>query len=738
MPNTIRALPLLLALTMAACPDDTTTSTPDGTGGPPPPTTTVPLADGAYTYILTEGTASLPLWTTPVTRKLRTQDRAPGTSRSGLSLSAARNEFEPVQLVIGPVSGSATVEAAPFPNLGAGQRVELAVVGYHSSGWVETLTPLPSGGSVDLNPDAGVPVWLTVFVPADAPAGEHTTNLTVTAGGETVSVPVTLTVFDFAIPRQASFATQLNVNVSNLVGDGSVDDAKTLLFEHRLTPKSVTWPSGFKWNITWDNGAAPNPCEAFYDEPDEGAAFSIGALSKKYILGNGWNDLGFPTAMLFQFIDNSTPRPGTLCGLDRGDHYGSDAYNAEWSQWLGALDGYLVANGMADRGYYYVQNEPQNAEDEALAAHLCRITRAAAPNLKIAVSEEPKPSIAEDPGGACGYDIWIAHTRAYQQGYAWERQRDHGEVVWYYSLDHDPDPYFNPTDIERDGMHQRVIAWAAWSHRIRGWAYYDADRFFDGMRPGVRAALLRESFEDYEYLLLANGGTHPEPFATEAADATAASVASSMTSWVKDADALMALRHELGRYIEGSTDTLPVLQADTGARPRGAYYVNFQDPGGEPSDDPLEVDGQTWMKVGWGTYDEEKGYGWAGEHVDNPSIALYGMAGSGGSVVERSYIYDDYGRDNLFEFALEPGRYEVTVAVGRVDRPYPGQPHNLTVEGFKLVDDVPTTDAEPQLVRTTTVDLMDGSLSLVVGGRSEAIGDFSYTFIAYMTVVPVD
>ena len=29
------------------------------------------------------------------------------------------------------------------------------------------------------------------------------------------------------------------------------------------------------------------------------------------------------------FVDNSTPRPQTLCGIDRGDHYGTDAYNAE-------------------------------------------------------------------------------------------------------------------------------------------------------------------------------------------------------------------------------------------------------------------------------------------------------------------------------------------------------------------------------------------------------------------------
>jgi len=32
-----------------------------------------------------------------------------------------------------------------------------------------------------------------------------------------------------------------------------------------------------------------------------------------------------------------------------------------------------------------------------------------------------------------------------------------------------------------------------------------------------------------------------------------------MTSWNRDPDALMALRHELGLYIEGSRDTLPEL-----------------------------------------------------------------------------------------------------------------------------------------------------------------------------------
>ncbi len=702
------------------------------------PVEPVALDAGAFTYALAEGTAALPLWTTPPTRKTTAADRAPeGEARSGLALSAARHEFEPVELVLGPASGRVTVEVAEFPDLGAGQRVELAVAGYEL-GREETLTPLANGDSVTLDPGQGTPLWLTVYVPDGAPAGEHQTTLTLTPeGGDPIAVPVTLTVFDFALPAEIHFSSQLNLSIGALRGD-SVEAQKTLLFEHRLTPASATWPSGFGWQITWDNASSPTRCSALYDEPDEGAEYSIGALARRYLLGEGWNGVGFPDSEIFQFVDNSTPRPATFCGLDRGDHYGTDAYNAEWSQWLAALDAYLVEQGLADRVYYYVQNEPQDEEDHRLAAYLCRLTRAAAPHLRIAVSDEPKPEIAEDAAGACGYDVWIAHVRAYEEDYAWQRQREHGEQVWFYSLDHDAEPYFNPTRADRPGVDSRIIPWAAWSHRIRGWAYYDGGRFFPGGQPSVRAELLREGFEDYEYLYLANGGAHPGVDEASAVDATVASVAASMTSYTKDPDALMTLRHELGRYLEGSRDTLPVLEVES-IRPRGAYYINFQDPGGEPGAEPLVIDGDTYLKVGWGAYDAALGYGWAGEFIDDPSIALYGYDEvEGYDERQRSYVYDDYGRDNLFEFALAPGTYAVTVGVGRPARGYPGDPHHVSVEGQRIIDDEPTTDAAPTLERTVTLDVTDGSLSLVAGGRSATTGDYAYTFLAYLVIEPVE
>jgi len=120
------------------------------------------------------------------------------------------------------------------------------------------------------------------------------------------------------------------------------------------------------------------------------------------------------------------------------------------------------------------------------------------------------------------------------------------------------------------------------------------------------------------------------------------------------------------------------------------------------------------------------------------SIGYEGYDDLGGyNEVPKSYLCDDYGRDNLFEFAPENGRYDVTIGVGRPQRGYPGDPHNATIEGIVAVDDDQTTDSEPTLERTVTVDLLDGSLSIEVGGYSELAGNWACTFVAYVDIVPV-
>ncbi|MGN6554703.1 MAG: hypothetical protein ACTHLW_13415 [Verrucomicrobiota bacterium] len=174
-------------------------------------------------------------------------------------------------------------------------------------------------------------------------------------------------------------------------------------------------------------------------------------------------------------------------------------------------------------------------------------------------------------------------------------------------------------------------------------------------------------------------------------------------------------------------------------RPRGSYYINFQ-PFGSPAS-PLVFDGKTWMQVDWKTSggawldyvaNVAPYYGWIRDSA-NQQLSTYRETLTNYSVLERSYVYDDYGRQNTFEFELEPGRYLVTVGVGK-----PGgssDPHNLKVEGQVLVNDEVLTDIQ---ARAIEIQLTDGSLTLTFGGKSASTGSWSYTFLAYMKVEPVN
>lgn len=655
---------------------------------------------------------------------------------SGLTISAARNERESAWLLMAPGAQGESVEAVVSGLEGA--TVAVYAIGF-TDGFADTLTPVRPGDRMALDPEHNTALLLDVAVREDAAAGDHAATLTLTRSGhDPVEVPVTLHVFDFSLPREIHFGSQLNLSMAALVPPGgTVDDARNLLFGLRLTPANPVWPSGFRWDITWDSAANPQRCRAFWDEPTEAPEYAVGALARRLLKGEGWNGVGFPDAELFQFVDNSTPRPDTFCGEARGDHFGTPAYNAAWSAWLAALRDYLSTNELLDRTYAYLQNEPQDAADARLAAHLCRLTRAAAPGLRIAVSEEPTPTIAEDPGGACGYDLWIAELQHYQPAYALTRMRDHGEQVWLYSLDHDPDPYFNPTSPTRDLLHARVIPWVSWRLRTRGWVYYDGGRFFPEGRPNLRALALRDGFEDYEYLYLANGGHHPTPGGEVGVDHTVAGLATSLTDWNHDPAALQTVRDALGAYLGGERDTLPVLGVADPSAPVVARYVNLQDPNGEPHAEPLSVDGHIWEKVGWQPWDAARGLGFQGEHVGQPDMAKAGYDDVAGvSEIRRSYIYDDWGRPALFELALAPGRWHVRVGLGRPAHGYPNDPHNLTVEGVAVVVDRVTTDAEPTFVWEGDVEVQDGRLSVGFGGRSALTGDYAFTFLAFVSAEP--
>lgn len=757
----------LLPMFAASC--GSPESPPGTTGGTtplPPCTDCTPAGDLAFSLPSPQGVT---LWTASPMDKVLREAAAPTQLGDTIQISAAKNEFEPFQIVVRPEAASTvSMTMTPFTGPGTIDDIKIHRVGYVqiskpsdpaaivSPTMPDPLHPTKMGASHDLSAGENQPFWITVRVPPGAAAGDYTAKLSVAVGGATTEVPVSLHVYDFELPKEIGFDGNWNSSFQALGGSESLEKVRTLkdfFYEHRLVPSSVAWPAGLNYN----GGIEYDCASGTFLEVNNPYDFS--QLGPEYIDGAGWNGVGFPSFQIMQFVNNSTPRPQTFCGVDRGpDHYGTAQYNAEWQKLLAAIDAYVVARGWQNKGYYYVQNEPQGQEDYDIAAFLAKLAKEAAPNLRIVVSEEPKPEIAEHASIGSGYyDMWWADLSHFDPEYAAIRQAA-GETVWWYFLYGDLPPHFNPITIDHPGIESRIAHWAAWKYRIRGFAYYSVTGWgsnpYQDPKPqgtnqngdgfllyppengeivsSIRWELLREGVEDFEYLLRAAGGSMPKtPSEMAGCDVSVASAVSSTTSYTRDSAALAHLRNQLGLYLEGKVNGCPTLMSKPeGAHPRAAYYINFQDPNGEPTANPLVVDGHEWLKVGWEAYDAKKGSGWSGPYIGDASIMLYQyLTDAPVSELQKSVIYNDYGRTDTFNWDIEPGKYEVTVSIGWHGKTY--SKNRAIVEGQVLFDSVATTPDEPYRTATVTVDIADGNVTLEVGQTNE------YTMLNWMSIVPV-
>ncbi len=112
-----------------------------------------------YTYKLTQSNWSFEFWTTPPSERVFKDDAVPADTGSNVLVYAAKNEFEPFQVVVKPgSSGSVAVNIGDF---GAGIEVEIFQVKYvnitqatdilgKSGFYPDPLWPMEKGDSVDV------------------------------------------------------------------------------------------------------------------------------------------------------------------------------------------------------------------------------------------------------------------------------------------------------------------------------------------------------------------------------------------------------------------------------------------------------------------------------------------------------------------------------------------------------------------------------------------------------------
>ncbi len=571
------------------------------------------------------GAASVPVGSLQV-KAIGVMDRfAPFEAVTGtgqVGIFAARNEYEGFQFVISagkPGVAGVTAEVSPLRNA-AGDSLEVNVFReryvrvsqpspfspYPPQSWPDILLPAKETAGraagfrafpQDLAAGENLPVWVEVHVPADARPGQYHGTVTVTAqGADTLTLPVILTVWDFALPQRSPLRTVFGTNgfrVAEVYGFGRTGDNAAdnhiirayndFLLDHYLSPESF-----------WD----AIPVRDGHDRPGFGRQFA---------------GLGTVTENMRHYMQD---KHATVYTYEFGDTYPFDdalgkhpaqalRYMADYADWCERLA------GEPRRCYTNPSflDEPNSADAYAAVRRWGRFfdeaSALAGKPVRFQVSEPPIP---DDPawGNLYGavdvwvprfYDLWrdVDDLRKNVSG----ERLGKGEELWAYtSLVVDMDEYrkLNPRADTRQGsyppvwqldypaINYRIPTWFFHQYGVTGLGYWetfmwfpgadvwndaasfksqDADQTvfngdgllvypgyrttvgFDGPVASLRLKWIRESVEDYMYLdLLWQAGekdfvnTQVHRFARNLGD------------WDNDPAMLMQVRQQMGERLQ--------------------------------------------------------------------------------------------------------------------------------------------------------------------------------------------
>jgi len=518
--------------------------------------------------------APMTVWVVGPLERVHPKD-APGTLTEA-NIKAARNEDEAFQVIVRAGEGGLKGVTAEVSDLqGEGRLLSKKHVALFREHYLElkrpspkskegpgiypdALIPFPEPGAkapakpprfsaapFAVAPGSNQPLWVEVHVPKDAAPGDYKGSLTIRAEGEKpVEVPLTLTVWDFALPEVPTLRT-------NFGGLG-----RRLLLGH----------PGFK------------PDTLPYRELERRYAASMAAhricppippYLRPKVGPDGTIDPKDSHAGLKEWIEtyHVTGIPLNLIGADPAGKDKDKNVRFLKSSWA-----YLKEQGWEKFAYVYVVDEPNTPVQYEEVRKRAAMIHGAEPGLKVLCTEQPAP---QDPawGTLVGsVDLWVPLWALYDEASVAARLKA-GEEAWSYTalcqgklgadtpfwqLDFPLLNYRIPAwESKRCGLtgllYWTVLFWPEgdpWTNPLtykqafndEGVLYYPGfPAGVDGPVASMRLKALRDGLEDYEYLVLAG----------EAGTAKAAELAKSWTSWETDPSKLAAAREALAAVILG-------------------------------------------------------------------------------------------------------------------------------------------------------------------------------------------
>jgi len=447
-------------------------------------------------------------------------------------LYAARNEFVAFQVVL---KGAAR-DVTPSLKLGSmkGELLEFRYVRSKKGPLPDPLVPLKGAVSIpspthNIQGQQCAALLADIYVPHDAEAGKHDGTLTLTAGGETLSLTIELNVWDFTLPDFLSFIPEMNSY--GLPAPPAERGYYRVAHAHRTClnrlPYSQSGNVAYapRWNgqtlewSAWDKHFGPYlDGSAFNDLPRRGVPVDVlylplhenwpGNVFKNYN-GSYWADRAFLPSYRQTFV--------TVSRL-MAEHFGERGWHDTFLQFYLNNKSNYKERGWSRGSSPWILDEPASFQDFwALRWFATAFHEGAAParsrakigyRIDISRPQWERDSLED----LVDFYVCGGTFRRYRRMIL-DRQRRNGMIVWEYGSSNP----IGASNVQPAGW--CVSTWCLGSHGVLPWQTIGSDRswtqadqlslFYPGGRvgspepiPSVRLKSYRRGQQDVEYLVL--------------------------------------------------------------------------------------------------------------------------------------------------------------------------------------------------------------------------------------------
>ncbi len=350
-----------------------------------------------------------------------------------VSIYSAQNEYEHIQLYLIPLLmdlENVTIKISDAQQQNGSATISSENFSWFVQGFVSTKRswpipirklgtkpdPLLPGTSFTLTDPQ--PLLVRIYIPHKTPAGTYSATITISADdSEPVSLPLTLNVWDFAIPTTGTLYTPTTLDLSIIEKYYGTKIDQTIrrkwysfCLEHRIDPTNL-----------YHFGMSP---------VKEDLDFCLQRGLRTIILG--------------------------------GNHYSKDISNKQFVQ---SAYTFLKSANLLDKAMIYIGDEPY--DDQTALANIRRKSQWVkdnCPGLKTFAGAYPTESLY-------GYiDVWDPQLDDFKLKSTQERQ-EHGEEVMWYVAAGPPFPYPN-VQIDNDLIEARILFWMTYAYDVQGFEYY--------------------------------------------------------------------------------------------------------------------------------------------------------------------------------------------------------------------------------------------------------------------------